>query len=310
MAKSREIAWSNSRAGMFAECRRRFFYQYVFSEPPESSEAAARVFEMRGVTGLDLWLGQVVHSSIEWALLRTFEGSAASSAEAEKEIVRRLSEGWKASRAELWRTNRGDDFPCLFEHYYGVTVSREKTDALKEKGLSCVRNFMASEVFERVTQLPTDSWLPIERYSSLRVNGILFFVKLDFAVREEGLLWVYDWKSGKPSGDDRRQLLCYGLYASGKWEVRPEELRLCAAYLFPAFDLVCESASEEEFSEIRKFVRAGYGEMLSCYRDPNRGLASMEDFTMTDVVWRCGRCAFKGVCEGASRLRDEADFGE
>ena len=302
MAKSREIGWSLTRANMFADCRRRFYFQYVFSEPPSSSDTAARIYEMKKVIGLEMWVGQVVHSSIEWALSKALEGSIPTAAEVEKDVVRRLSEGWKASKNELWRSNpRDDDFPCLFEHYYGLPVNKESTDGLKEKALLCARNFMGSEVFGRIVELPADSWLPIERYSTFRVDGILFFAKLDFAFRHEGLLWVYDWKSGKPSEGDRRQLVCYGLYAAGKWDVPPEDLRLCAAYLQPVFDVVCESVGEDDFVGIRGFVRQGYDEMLGCYRDPGRGLAAIDDFSLTDVLWGCKRCGFRGVCEGAER---------
>jgi len=295
-----ELSWSLSKARIFEECPRRYYYQYYFSHvgyAPDAPEEAKLALEMRRIKGLDMWVGEVVHQTIQWVLEQTQLGNRPTKQDAIGETRRLLSEGWRCSKLQLWRQHPDDHHPNLFEHYYGVEVGQAATDRLKNKAFTSTGNFMESEVLERITSASCDCWLPIEKFTSFRMEGILFFLKFDFALKDEMKLTVYDWKTGKPSREESRQLACYALYTSSKWGVPVQNVKVCAVHLQPELD-ACERCVEEaDIEEARAFVKQSFNAMVKCLHNPVRNIAVMEDFPMSGNLLRCGRCNFKGICE-------------
>ena len=294
-----ELSWSLTKARMFEECPRRFYYTYYFAQvgyAPDAPEEARLALEMKRIKGLDMWVGEVVHQAIQWALEQINLGKTPTKDEAISETRRLLSDGWKCSKLGLWRQQPDDYHPALFEHYYGVDVGKAATDRLKDKAFTSIGNFMDSEVLRHITALGCDCWLPIEKFASFRMNGILFFIKFDFALKDDTKLTVYDWKTGKPSREESRQLACYALYTSSKWSVPLQNVRVCAVHLQPELD-ACEKCVEEaDIEEAQAFVQQSFNAMVKCLHNPVRNIAVMEDFPMSGNLLRCGRCNFKGIC--------------
>ena len=295
-----ELSWSLSKARIFEECPRRFYYQYYFSQvgyAPDAPEEARLALEMKRIKGLDMWVGEVVHQTIQWALEQTHLGKAPTKEEAIAETRRLLSDGWRCSKLELWRKQPDDRHPALFEHYYGVEVGAAATDRLKNKAFTSIGNFMDSEVLKRITSFTSDCWLPIEKFASFRMNGILFFIKFDFALKDEMKLTVYDWKTGKPNREESRQLACYALYTSTKWGVPLQNVTVCAVHLQPELEACERCVDEADIEEAQAFVKQSFNAMVKCLHNPVRNIAVMEDFPMSGNLLRCARCNFKGICE-------------
>lgn len=308
--KTRELSWSLSRGRMFEECPRRFYYHYYFAQAgfaPDAPEEAQLALEMKRIKGLDMWVGEVVHETIRWALEQTQAGRIPSEQEAKAESRRRLSEGWRGSRKQLWRMHSDDTYPNLFEHYYNTPIGKAATDRLKEKAFLSVANFMDSDILKRISAASTDLWLPIEKYASFRMDGLLMYVKFDFALKDGSQLIIYDWKTGNPTDDEARQLACYAMYASSKWNVSIENTRVCAAHLQPELDAPERPISEADVDEVRSYVKQGFNAMVKCLRNPARNIAAMEDFHMTGNLPRCVRCSFKGICEQGEQASGDLD---
>ena len=298
--KARELSWSLTRARMFEECPRRFYYHYYFSKAgyaPDAPEEAKLALEMRIIKGLDMWVGEVVHETIEWVLEQARTGTVASEQDAVAETRRALSEGWKASLKQLWRTQPEDQCPNLFEHYYSIQVGKAVTDRLKEKAFLSMRNFMDSDIFKQIAAAPADRWLPVEKFATFRMDGLLMYVKFDFALKDGEQLTVYDWKTGKAAQDEVRQLTCYAMYTSAKWSIPTENVKVCAVHLQPKLDAREHLVDEADMDEVRSYVKQGFNGMVKCLRNPARNLAVMDDFPMSGNLLRCARCSFKGICE-------------
>jgi len=308
--KVRELGWSLSRARMFEECPRRYYYHYYFCQAgyaPDAPEEARLALEMRSVKGLDMWVGEVVHETIQWALEQARSGAIPSEQDAKAEARRRLSEGWLGSLKQLWRTHPKDAYSNLFEHYYGISVGAAATDRLKNKAFLSVGNFTESEIFKQIAAMPDDRWLPIEKYASFRLDGLLVYVKFDFALREGERLTVYDWKTGKLSQNETRQLTCYAMYTSSKWSVPIENVKVCAVYLQPALEVNERPVGGDDVEDLRLYAKQSFNAMVNCLRFPARNIAAMEDFAMTGNLLRCVRCNFKGICEQGKQASGELD---
>ena len=309
-SKVRELSWSLSRAKMFETCPRCFYYHYYFAQAgysPDAPEEARLALEMKRIKGLDMWVGEIVHDTIQWALEQAKTGHIVTEQDAKAETRRRLSDGWLGSVKQLWRMHQDDEYPNLFEHYYGTTVTSAVTDRLKNKAFLSVGNFIDSPIFRQITSTSADSWLPIEKYASFRLDGLLMYVKFDFALKDGQLLTVYDWKTGNPTPDEMRQLACYAMYTSSKWEVPIENIKVCAVHLQPTLEASEHQVDESDVEEIRAHVKQSFNSMLECLRNPARNIAAMEDFPMTGNLMRCIRCNYKGICTQGAQASGDID---
>ena len=308
--KVRELSWSLSKARTFEECPRRFYYHYYYAQAgyaPGAPEDARLALEMKRIKGLDMWIGEVVHQTIQWALEQAQGGQVPSEADGKADARRRLSEGWKGSLKQLWRTLPDEQCPNLFEHYYGIQVGSAVTDRLKNKAFVSIENFLSSDVFKQIAAASKDRWLPIDRFASFRMDGLLFYVKFDFALKEEKHLTVYDWKTGKPTEGEARQLACYAMFASSTYGYPLESIKVCAAHLQPEFEGCERFVDEGEVEEARVFARDSFNAMVKLLHNPARNLARMEDFPMTGNLIRCVRCNYKGICEHGKQASGELD---
>lgn len=297
--KTRELSWSLSKAHLFEECPRRYYYQYYYSKSGFASDApedARLALEMASISGLYMWAGDIVHQTIQWVLEQARDGILPSPDEARAEARQRLSEGWKASVNQLWRRQQDDRHPNLFEHYYDIPVGPDIINRVKDRVFVSMDNFMKSTLYQSITRSPLSSWLPIEKFSSFRIDGILFYVKLDFAMKRSDQIDVYDWKTGKPRDEEIRQLACYSLYASGRWEIPIENVTANAVHLHPSLDLRRTDVDDGAIEDLGAYVRRGFNAMVHSLRNPARNLAAMDDFPMTGNLVRCARCNFRGIC--------------
>lgn len=311
-ARNRELSWSLTKSRMFEECPRRYYYHYYLSRVGNAFDApedARLALEMKGIQSLDMWAGDVVHSAIQWTLESIRAGRQPSAEEARSEAKRRLSGGWRSSVGKLWRKEPKGEHPNLFEHYYGIAVGDASIERVKQKSYTSIANFMESEILRRIASTPADRWLPIEKYASFRMDGLLVYVKFDFALRDGAQMTVYDWKTGKPSAEEIRQLTCYAMYASDRWSVPIENTKVCAVHLQPELDAREHLIGVPEMDEVREHLKQGFKGMVSHLRNPSRDIAAMDDFPMTGNLARCPRCNFKGICPQAKiaegRLEDE-----
>ncbi len=298
-AKTRELTWSLSKARMIEECPRRYYYHYYFAQAGYHEDAPDNcrlALEMKRIQHLDMWVGEVVHTTIQWILEEGKNGRLPSADEARANVRQRLSSGWLGSIKQLWRTSRDGEHLNLFEHYYKLPVGDASIERVKQKAYTSVRSFMDSEILRRIVEAPGDRWLPIEKYASFRMDGVLLYVKFDFALRDGPRLTVYDWKTGKPTPEELRQLTCYSMYACDRWRVPIENTKVCAVHLQPELDTFEYAIGVPEMDELRQHIKQSFKGMVSYLRNPARNIAAMDDFPMTGNLPRCLRCNFKGIC--------------
>ena len=93
--------------------------------------------------------------------------------------------------------------------------------------LRCVQTFWHSEVFADISTLSKEQILEIDTFTSFDLDGLKVWVALDCCCRKDGVIHIYDWKTGNSDdGTTSEQLACYALYAHAAWAIDPRHLRL------------------------------------------------------------------------------------
>lgn len=224
-----EFSWSFSRDGVWQRCPRQYFYAYYAAWGGWERRADARtrtMYVLKQLHGRKAWAGECVHDAI-CAHLDALRGggSLLSTEDAVEQTLQRMRAAWRDSGEGLY----WDDpkkYCALWEHEYDIELPDAEWKATVDHALNCLRTFFASQTFRDLAALPHDAWLQIESLASFPVNGTKVHVQLDCAHRtDDGGICIYDWKTGRSSGDEPpEQLAVYILFAARRWNVPPERI--------------------------------------------------------------------------------------
>lgn len=298
------LTWSFSRKREFEECRRQYFYNRFWGQDPRASY---RLYEMRGLTTLAMLRGDVAHVVLAEAL-RAFRSGAAMTVEAAaRRVTEIIRQRYMESKRRLWshehrpEGRKMNEFTRLLEHYYSFPDTDRRAVEARDVARDSVETAMKSGFWAELTATDPSKWIEIEegQFSSFDVDGIQVYAKLDFASSGQTPT-IIDWKTGRPDGQDRRQLVVYSMYARSKWGWEPERCRLVAAYLHPELDLLEFAPTEDDLEDVRREILASFEQMVEL--EPVHGPADVEKFPIADTAQNCGWCRFQGICEGAARL--------
>lgn len=220
-----------------------------------------------------------------------------------------LREHFRESQQEMWR-RRPAKYTHLAEHYYHEDTVRDR-DAVAEYGKDfvqrirdCTRGFFESPDLAWVREASPDSYVYVEeegRFHSFEFEGTKIFGTPDFALQDrQGVVHLYDWKTGKPSESDAFQLHVYALYAELEWEVPLERFRAYDVYLGSRDVVACE-ISPASLDEARARIRASIEAMRELHFDADREMRSPAAFPQIPAdspeARGCRRCRFRELCQ-------------
>ncbi|WP_413303836.1 PD-(D/E)XK nuclease family protein [Bacillus sp. 1P10SD] len=298
-----DFSWSNSRHKTFLECARKYFHQYYEShngwlyESPEENKAAYR---LKNIKNIPILLGDEIHKVIDRQLKNFLNGKGLLS---ENELMGMVTQN--LNRAYLDSTKfrqhwfqKPKRHQMLHEIYYGDGLSSEEVSAAKIKLELCLKNFFMSKTYQDILTKIEMHVLHSEEFQTFEVNGVDVFVVLDFVYKDVSQeKWiVVDWKTGKESGDDRKQLAFYALFLSREHNIPVEDIILRNEYLLSG---KCQEykLTPFEIDSAQQLMNDSIYHMLNYLEDPvkNKPLAK-EQFEMQESK-RCYRCNFREKCE-------------
>ncbi len=294
-----EFSWSKSRDGLFKECRRKYFFNHygfwggwVNSE----DEKVKRIYYLKKLATKELWVGSVVHELLEYVLRRFRAGNEIGLSHALRILEKRMEGDFDLSRIGGY-TGFSSKAHRFFEDEYGVDISSEKKRALFDKAKLCLTNFFNSDIFMEIRRTPVEDWITLEDFLSFDFSGVNVYLSIDFAMKKNGKVVLYDWKTGaERKSDYELQLGLYALYVSEKLGVPAENIEAKMFYL--AIDKVDSfNVDTGRLSEVRDHMRGSILEMRKLLRDVSDNEAVLEDFEKCEGYW-CSRCNFKKVCLG------------
>ena len=185
---------------------------------------------------------------------------------------------------------------ALFEHEYGMEVSKEEWQSNADNVVKCLKHFFNSDLYEEISQLSNNQWLELEQFSFFYLENIKIYAVLDFAFRRNNKIIIYDWKTGREEPEkDKFQLACYGLFATHKWNIEPENLKLVDFYL--------SSSNQNEFNfedfevaQIHDRIMNSIDEMNDMLDDPQENIAREDSFHFVKNEKICNFCNFNKIC--------------
>jgi len=295
-----EFSWSKTRDEVFRTCPRQYWFAYYGYWKGWLEDAPVRtreIYVLKNLKTRQIWAGEKVHECIERSLSNLRRGIKVLSVD---EIV---SITLKQMRAEF-RSSRSKhylNYPktcALFEHEYELEVTDEQWKEMAQNVETCLRNFYSSDIYEGLKAHRQEGWLEVEEFSSFLLDGTKIMLAVDCAIREEGYVVIYDWKTGKSLHDDLSiQLSCYALYATQKWQIPPEQLRVIE------FNLLFNKASwfsvhEGDMEDIQGYIRGSIKDMQSLLFNVEGNAPLEEDrFSKVTDEKTSLRCNFRRVCK-------------
>jgi PD-(D/E)XK nuclease superfamily len=293
------FSWSRSRASMFEDCRRRYYYHYYGAWGGWESTAAPDVrhlYVLKQLTGRQGWAGRTVHTAVELMLRALHAGRELSEERLIEDTVSRMRDEWRFSRRGRYR-ERPREAVALFEHEYGVEVPGQAWQALRDHVCRCLRNFQRLPLLAEIRRTPPERWILIEDVRAFEFEGTPVYAAPDFGywARDDRLALV-DWKTGSPNPDETAvQLGGYALYARDILDVPPDRVDLLEVNL-RAGEVSVHPWDAARLDKIRERLRLSIRGMKAWLRDPDANVAALEDFERTEDLRLCRWCNFKAVC--------------
>ena len=315
------LAWSCTRAQLFEDCRRKYWYQYHLAprgRAPDDPDEARLAYFLKGLSGPEAWAGSIVHKVIERTLSEWRRSRAFTREEGLRLGFDILAREYQNSRAHCAGPEDEGAALVLEPHYFRGPDALTETyrDKVSYIVSGALRNFYEAPILDTIRRVGPKRWLEPERIAAAHLPGddesgsILVYVRPDFVFWEEEQLRIIDWKTGdwKSHAPDRAkeevQVLCYALYAQEKWGVPLEQTVPAIVRLYPEYQLESHAYDPHRTEVVRQYIRESHGNMVSLLPDPGLDWAPRENFPETEDVARCRWCVFRQQCPGGARATE------
>ncbi len=292
-----DFSWSVSRDAVFKMCRRKYYYQYYGSWGGWSFDAeneTRTIYILKQLKNRQMWAGKKVHDTIKNVLNNLQDGVKIDEESVIEDTLDLMREEFRSSQARMyWMEPK----TCaLFEHEYDVPVSDQEWKNTAKHVADCLKFFFSSEVYEDIFHLSPDQWLEIEEFSSFYDKGIKIYSVFDLACRKKEEVFIYDWKTGRDDQvQNKLQLACYGLFATIKWGITPEHIRLREFNLSNGA-LYDASLKEFDLDDIKENIWSSIKNMLNCLDDRQTNTAMEEKFSFCENRKICEYCNYLKIC--------------
>lgn len=296
-----ELVWSHSRARLFAECKRAYWFNYYGSWggwERGATTATRDAYLQKKLTSIAMWIGTRVHGAAELVLKRIVGGSpppsvdevvATTLAEVRRDIRRSADGSW------LERPARNVGFR---EHYYAEIVEPDAFDAAAVEIERQVRGLFENRIFRRMLAVP-GRILEVEQLQRFTVGDADVWATLDVLMADgAGGVVVVDWKTGGGHSDEEigAQLGVYGLYAVIARGVAADKVQ--ALHVNLRLDTVTKhTVGAAEMAAASAQIVGSVAQMRAALVDVAGNIGVVEDFPPLPVgAARCATCPVRGVC--------------
>lgn len=295
------FAWSASRIKTLRECARRYWYNYFCAWEGWLAYAEKEkkdAYLLKNLTSFPMYVGTVVHKIIEDCIKQFKKSGQWPSLESSKQkIVQLLRNGWLESKNKDWQKNSKK--VNFFEMYYNKMPDKNKLAGFKTKALKCIEAFYKCDLFKTMDSLQPEQWVSVEEFQKFQMaTGEEVSVKLDLAFKNNGKLYIVDFKTGKPNDNIIEQVVTYSMYAIKMgWTDKLENIVIIPAFLayfeddpiaaFPTIEITKSQLKQQVDTIKREYP-------LLAQAHENRD--NKEYFEMTQNTQKCIYCNFKEIC--------------
>jgi len=293
-----DFAWSISRNDTFRKCQRMYYYQYYGFWGGWDFAADKRtrtIYILKQLQNRQMWAGNKVHECIENTLNETKTGI--EKIDSEQKIETTLDLMRKEFLSSKNKKYLATPKTCaLFEHEYGLEVTETEWKSNADNVVECLKLFFNSDVYMEILKLTENQWLKMEQFPYFYFNDVKIYAILDFAFRRNDEIIIYDWKTGRENPEkDKFQLACYGLFATQKWDIKPENVKLVDFFLSNA-KLNEYKLIDFNLDQIQKNIWSSIVEMQDMLDDLQENIAREERFPFSQNKQICHYCNYNKIC--------------
>ncbi|MBN1221346.1 MAG: PD-(D/E)XK nuclease family protein [Anaerolineae bacterium] len=295
-----EFSWSYSRAATYQKCPRAYYYHYYAAWEGWQTNAPApvkRAYLLKNLTSLPRWVGDLVHETIKYALIRLKDGQPVADNHLVKHMHTRAQADFADSRSGRYR-QKPNQLTGFQEHYYQLNLSPAAWQTAWTDAEHYLRTFINSTLYADLCRQPVDTLLEIEALQFFTVARTKMWVQMDLAQHQGNTFYIYDWKTGPIEESDlRQQLGIYGLYARHAWPETITNASLRGIVYALAEDRVYEfELTDTTLHETRLMVETSLNNLRDLLLDPQANLAELRRFPMIDDLRVCQTCQFRELC--------------
>lgn len=304
-----DFNWSFSRLRTLEACPRRYYWDTYGSwggwEEDASSEAKL-AYRLKKLTNLDFAIGTAIHRRAFELTTLAREGREPPSVDTLRRKTRKeLGDLYRACKADFVRDPKYN--PMLHGFYYGDGPSEEAIGRVREKLNSCLAELRNLELWEHIRQRTVRVAFSSDPDQFLEpvvtTDGVGIFTTPDLVVFQPGddEYSLIDWKTGRPSDEDTRQIAVYGLFVRDQFEIAECQGRII--YLIDGSSRTVE-LTPEVLAETEGWIQDGIRMMRDYVADSDVNRPKPRDcFPLTENRWECRRCSFFELCEEELRSR-------
>jgi hypothetical protein len=296
-----KFSWSYSREAKYRQCPRAYYYHYYAAWEgwrQESPSPVQRAYLLKNLTNLSLWVGNLVHESIKYALARLKAGQTVAETRLIEQMHARAQTDYEDSRSGRYR-QQPNQLTGFQEHYYRMKIPQSTWQAAWTQAEQYLRTFINSALYADLGRQPANTFLNVEELQSFSLAGTKVWVQMDLARREDDTIYLYDWKTGSVEESQvRQQLGIYALFAHRTWSGSARaNLALRGLVYLLAEDRQLEfELDEAALHEIQTTAETRIAYLQTLLQDPQANLADLKSFPMIDDLSVCRRCQFRELC--------------
>lgn len=298
------FAWSASRIKTLRECARKYWYNYFCAWEGWLAYAEKEkkdAYLLKNLTNFPMYVGTIVHNIIEDAIKQfKSKNKWPTMEESKTKAIQLLRQGWLESKNKDWQKNAKKI--NFFEMYYNEMPDKNRLASYKTKALKCIEAFYKCELFKTMNSLQSEQWVSVEEFQKFKmITGEEVTVKLDCAFKNNGKLYIIDFKTGKPNDNIIEQVVTYSMYAiKMKWVEKIENIIIIPAFLsyfeddpIQAFPII--EINKSQIQQQIDIIKREYPLLTKAHDNKN----NEEYFEYTENKNSCRFCNFKGICDGA-----------
>lgn len=302
---SPEFSWSNSRASLFADCQRQYYFNYYAhwkGNEEGASKLAKEVWALKKFATIPQWTGNVVHDTIAESFIRFKDkGETATLEELFDSALDKVEKAIEDTKTGKWKTDK--EAVRLFEIERDGCISPKSDADIEKRIFVSLTAFYNSDIRPYLLSIDPKDWLSIDERNTMVINEIPVIAAADFAFRDhDGEVFIIDWKTGNEKKDAiQQQLLVYADMAQRLWNAEPDKIRLVGVFLaedarISQYELGNAKEMQESFHKRMKESVEGMRSLVVngdlCKNVP----VDSEKFKIAKQKKACIFCQYKDLC--------------
>lgn len=294
-----EFSWSLSRNELFHYCPRKYFYNYYEYWDGwlwNASPLKKKIYQLKKMSALDMWLGDVVHRCIKYSILHKNKEAPYLLESLQKRLAHDLAISYQNAQGPI-----NPKSLLLIEHYKGLPIDK---DYWFEKGATLLTTYFQSKWYEILKSIPANQFIYVDaddiKSMQFDVHGLKVYAIPDLCFYDqEGQLILIDWKTGRERHTElSAQLKIYALRLQlvDGIDTKTTNIQAYTHYIQTGTD-VGRNIAASDIDEAYAIIDAGKQQMLALLENEAENKPKpMDCFEKTDDTSKCELCPFQEIC--------------